>query len=62
LILLDRAAETGALEVELQDGEVEPAVELGADLAKPTGLDEAEASHLIELLKSRYPFDAAASQ
>ena len=26
------------------------------------GLDEAEASHLIELLKSRYPFDAAASQ
>jgi hypothetical protein len=26
------------------------------------GLDEAEASHLVELLKSRYPFDAAASQ
>lgn len=26
------------------------------------GLDEAEALHLIELLKSRYPFDAAASQ
>ena len=26
------------------------------------GVDEAEASHLIELLKSRYPFDTAASQ
>jgi hypothetical protein len=26
------------------------------------GLDEAEASHLIELLKSRYPFEAAVSQ
>ena len=26
------------------------------------GLDEAEASHLIDVLKSRYPFDAAASQ
>jgi len=26
------------------------------------GLDEAEAPHLIEVLKSRYPFDAAASQ
>jgi hypothetical protein len=27
-----------------------------------SSLDEAEASHLVELLKSRYPFDAAASQ
>ena len=26
------------------------------------GLDEAEAAHLIDVLKSRYPFDAAASQ